>query len=64
MSERLVVVIEYDAGSDLQQALNDAMTQIQEGAGHLDPEHVKAVQVHVAIDDFAERVLALFDEGT
>lgn len=61
MGERLVIVIEYDAGPDMQQALTDAMTQIQEGADRLDREHVKVVQVHVAIKDSAEQVLAVFE---
>lgn len=62
MSERLVIVIEYDAGPDMQQALTDAMTQIKEGADRLNPEHIKVVQVHVAIKGVAlDRVLAVFD---
>jgi len=60
MSERLVIVIEYDVvGPDPHQALRDAMTQIREGADRLDPNHVKVVGVHVGVEDFVDRVLAL-----
>ena len=62
MGERLVIVVEYDMVMDSQQALHDAMTQIQEGAARLDPEHIKAVQVHIAIKESAEQVLAMFDK--
>jgi hypothetical protein len=65
MSERMVIVIEYEAGPDMQQALTDAMTQIQEGAERLTRyrrEHIKVVQVHVAVKDSADRVLAVFDD--
>jgi len=62
MSERMVIVIEYDADLDTQQALNDAMAQIREGADRLDPEHVKVVGVHIGTKDYADRVLAVFDK--
>jgi len=62
MSERMVLVIEYDMCTDSQQALNDAMTQIKEGADRLDPNRVKVVGVHVGVEDFVDRVLALFDK--
>ena len=72
MSERLVIVVEYEAitkgqqsqavtRDDMQQALTDAMTQIREGADRLDPNHVKVVGVHVGVDDFVDRVLTVFD---
>jgi len=60
MGERMVIVIEYDADLDTQQALNDAMTQIREGADRLDPELIKVVRVHVGTKDYADRVLAVF----
>ena len=60
MSERLVIVIEYDVHTDMQQALTEALAQIKEGADRLDPEHVKAVQIHVGIEDFVDKVLDLF----
>ena len=61
MSERLVIVIEYDMVTDPQQALNDAMEQITKGLDRLDPHHIKGVQVHVGIKDYVERVLAVFE---
>lgn len=63
MSERrVVIVIEYDSGPGLERALTEAMRQIREGADRLDREHIKVVQVHVAIKDVADRVLAVFDD--
>jgi len=64
MGERLVIVIEYDAGPDWQQALNDAMEQITKGLDRLDPDHIEAVQVHAAIKESADQVLAVFNEDT
>ena len=60
MGERVVIVIEYDA-LNLERALTEAMAQIKEGADRLDREQTKVVQVHVAIKDHADRVLAVFD---
>jgi hypothetical protein len=61
MSERLVIVIEYDVvGPDPHQALRDAMTQIREGADRLDQDVVKVVRAHVAIKETADQVLAVF----
>ena len=68
MSERMVIVIEYEVITGeqvesrdyMQRALTGAMTQIREGADHLDPNHVKVVGVHVGVEDFVDRVLALF----
>jgi hypothetical protein len=59
MSERMVIVIEYDATTDLGQARTEAMTQIKQGADSLNPGHF--VQVHVAIKESAEQVLAVFE---
>ena len=62
MSERLVIVIEYDADPHQpERALLDAMAQIHEGARHLNPDHVKVVQVHAAIKESADQVLAVFE---
>ena len=61
MGERVVIVVEYDAGSGLEQALIEAMRQIKEGADRLEREHIKVVQVHVAVKDHADRVLAVFE---
>jgi len=58
----MVIVIEYDAETETEQALNDAMTQIREGSDHLNPERIKVVSVHVATKGHAERVLAVFDK--
>lgn len=66
MAERMVIVIEYDVGPNMQQAITDAMTQIAEATDHLKSDHVKAVQVHVGIKECAERVMAVFrkdDDG-
>ena len=60
MSERVVIVIEYDMRT--QQALNDAMEQITKGADRLDPDHVKVLTIHIGTEDFADRVLAMFDK--
>jgi hypothetical protein len=57
---RLVIVIEYDVCTDMQPALNEAMERVLEGADRLDPERIKVVGVHVGVEDFAGRVLALF----
>jgi len=63
MSERMVIVIEYDIRTDPQQALNDAMEQIREGGNHLDPDHVEMQQIHVGTKDYVDRVLAVFDHA-
>ena len=63
MSERLVIVIEYDADLDTQQALNDAMEQITKGADRLDPSHIKVMRIHIGTKDYADRVLAVFDKA-
>jgi len=68
MSERMVIAIEYEVITGeqvesrdyMQRALTGAMTQIREGADRLDPNHVKVVGVHVGVEDFVDRVLALF----
>ena len=60
MAERLVIVIEYDVHTDMQTALNEAMEQVKAGADRLNPDHIKAVQVHVGIEDFVDKVLDLF----
>jgi len=68
MSERMVIVIEYEVITGeqvesrdyMQRALTGAMTQIREGADRLDPNHVKVVAAHVGVDEFVDRVLALF----
>jgi predicted transcriptional regulator len=60
MSERMVIVIEYDATTDLSQPRTEAITQIKEGANRLNPGHF--VQLHVAIKDSADQVLAVFDQ--
>jgi len=57
----MVIVIEYEAGDDTQVALTEAMNQIKAGTDLLYPEHIKVVQVHVAIKSHADRVLAVFD---
>ena len=57
----MVIVIEYEAGDDTQVALTEAMNQIKAGTDLLYPEHIKVVQVHVAIKSSADRVLAVFD---
>ena len=44
-----------------QVALTEAMNQIKAGTDLLYPEHIKIVQVHVAIKSSADRVLAVFD---
>ena len=62
MGERMVIVIEYDATTDLGYALTEAMTQIKEGANRLNPGHF--VQVHVAIKESADQVLAVFSKDT
>jgi hypothetical protein len=59
MGERMVIVLEYDATTDLGYALTEAMTQIKEGANRLNPGHF--VQVHVAIKECADQVLAVFE---
>jgi len=59
MSERMVIVIEYDATTDLSQPRTEAITQIKEGANRLNPGHF--VQLHVAIKESADRVLAVFE---
>jgi len=64
----MVIVIEYEVITGehvesrdyMQRALTGAMTQIREGADRLDPNHVKVVGVHVGVEDFVDRVLALF----
>jgi hypothetical protein len=61
MSERLVIVIEYDMVTDPQQALNDAMEQINAGVDRLDPDHIKGVGVHIGVKDYVDRVLAVFE---
>ena len=38
------------------------MIQIRGAANRLDPQHIKVVQVHVAIKGHADRVLAVFDK--
>lgn len=58
--ERLVIVIEYEAGSDPEQALREAMGQINAGTARLDPDHVKVMSVHVGIRKYVDRVLAVF----
>jgi len=63
MGGRMVIVIEYAAAVDMQQALAEAMTQIKDGVDRLNPEHVKAVQAHVAIEESADQVLAVFDKA-
>jgi hypothetical protein len=66
MSGRFIIVIEYEADlEDLQQAIREAMTQVQKAVRH-DQTHVHAVQAHLAIQSHADRVLAVFadDEVT
>ena len=60
MGERLVIVIEYDMVTDPQQALNEAMEQIREGGARLNPDHVEMQQIHVGIEDYVDKVLAVF----
>jgi len=60
MSERMVIVIEYDATTDLSQPRTEAIAQIKEGADRLNPSHF--VQLHVAIKESAEQVLAVFNK--
>jgi len=55
----MVIVLEYDATTDLGYALTEAMTQIKDGANRLNPGHF--VQVHVAIKECADQVLAVFE---
>jgi len=62
MTERMVIVIEYEVGPNMQQALNDAMVQIKKGVDDQVHGNVKAVQIHVAIKDDAARVLSVFDK--
>jgi hypothetical protein len=59
MSERMVIVIEYDTTIDLGQPRTEAITQIKEGANRLNPGHF--VQLHVAIKESADQVLAVFE---
>jgi hypothetical protein len=61
MSERLVIVIEYDMVTDPQHALNAAMEQITAGLDRLDPEHIKGVGIHVGIKDYVDKVLTVFE---
>jgi hypothetical protein len=64
MSERVVIVIEYEAGPDVHLGLHEALTQIREGVDRLDrAANIKAVQIHVAIKDDADQVLAVFDKA-
>ena len=61
MSERLVIVIEYDMVTDPQHALNDAMEQIREGGDRLNPDHVEMRQIHIGIKDYVDKILAVFE---
>lgn len=60
MGERLVIVIEYEVGPNMLQALTDAMTQIRKGVDDQVHGNAKAVRIHAAIKDDAARVLAVF----
>jgi hypothetical protein len=58
--ERLVIVIEYAVHTDMQSGLNAAMARVREGANSLPSNIIEATGVHVAVEDFADRVLDLF----
>ena len=61
MSERLVIVIEYDIDDDAREPLVAILDQLRLSE-LTDKPHVKMVQVHAAIKDDAARVLAVFHQ--
>lgn len=60
--DRLVIVIEYECGSDREQAMFEAMTQIRTGERRLNKNHVKVVHIHAAIKNTASQVIAIFNQ--
>ena len=66
MSERLVIVIEYEADTtaSTNNPLHEAMTQLRTWIDDHEQPHVKPVQVYAAIRDDADRVLAVFDKDS
>ena len=61
MGERVAIVIEYDVDPPYEKVLPYALTQIRDGVAKLDKNHIRTVQIHVAIHEDADRVLAIFD---
>jgi hypothetical protein len=61
MSERLVIVIEYEAESNSFTPLSEAIEQIRKVMHLPDQPNVRIVKVHSAILETADEVLAIFD---
>jgi len=66
MSERVVIVIEYDANPYSEQWFKDVVTNLRKQVDTPDQAPIKPVHLYVAIEDSADRVLAVFadDEPT
>jgi hypothetical protein len=64
MSERLVIVIEYEAdvAASTNNPLHEAMTQLRAWIDDHEQPHVKPLQIYAAIKDDADQVLAVFDK--
>ena len=62
MTERVVIVIEYAADPYSEQWFKDVVTNLRKQVDTPDQAPIKPVQLYVAIEDFADRVLAVFDD--
>jgi hypothetical protein len=62
MSDRIVVVIEYEYDADkTEQSLTDMSEDIRNQITLLDKPTIKAVGTYIAIRDDADRVMVIFD---
>ena len=62
MNRRVVIAVEYDVEEPYEKVLPYALSQIRDGVAKLDRDHIRDVYIHVAIDEDADRVLAIFDQ--
>lgn len=62
MSERVVIVIEYDADPYSEQWFKDVVTNLRQQVDTPDQAAIEPVHLYVAIEDHADRVLAVFDD--
>ena len=64
MSERVVIVIEYEANPYDQQWFNAVVTRLRQQEDTPADASTKPVHLWVAIEGHADRVLAVFDDST
>ena len=62
MSERVVIVIEYEANPYSEQWFKDVVTNLRKHVDTPDQAPIKPIHLYVAIEGHADRVLAVFDD--